>query len=819
MNFIKLIRAALLISALLLSCTAHAQATFNLMTGWNLLGNSSAAPINVATTFGDSSKITTVWKWNKTSSKWAFYTPAMSSADLATYTTSKGYDVLTSIASKEGFWVNAASTAAISGPAATGVTLAESDLQVGWNLVGSADSKTPAELNQSLSSSLATAGKGIVTTWAWDAPTSKWKFYAPSLATQGGTVLTDYIGGKGYLPFTTSLSTTDGYWVNVGAVTPIVGPTTRIKNAIHYNYAKIGYYSDQLTSGQDDVVMHGMIDRFKQHGYTGVMFEITVGVSNEGNLQNDLKYDRMLSLMDYAKSVGLGVAVLPNWTLNGGNASYIGYVKGGGIVPPEFKMTNFFKAVDDYFYEYAIKFNNHNVDLIQIANQSEDFFASQYFENWRNIILNIRSRFGGAISYTDMSANKFKERTIDSISIWPLLDAMTIWSRHQVSETPIYDVDAINSAYYSNLSSVSLIDEIVSASRKYKLPIILIANFFSEDNSLDGGWDPTPEQLRSVPLRTNPTLQALAYQSILHIISNNLNSAIASVVIGNYEPWTLSYFTDPIYGSWKYFDMTLFPDESEAVIAKYLADPSGFKVSNVTKASPINDVIFSKNGTNIIYLGGGYDEVHGGTGNDRIVVSPLIAGDNLTITFSEWVSNIGTDSVTVSINGNIVGTVNLTSDATQLTANPGGYWVNSQSLAIPITRSATLPRINITCSCNHGFVQASDIKYGITIDSKSASHIYPPLNGNNNWLQDGDVMTYNLAAIVVPSGSMGTFTYIDGGDGLDNIEFDPPQSSANFTIQKSGAYTFVTDTRGIFPQLKLINVEQIEFSDINLPVQ
>jgi len=236
MNITKLFRVALLISTLLLSCTANAQVTFNLTVGWNLLGNISSAPIDVATTFSNSSKISSVWKWNKIASRWAFYTPSMSSADLATYSSSKGFDVLTSIASKEGFWVNAAATAAISGPAAAGVTLTESDLAQGWNLVGSADSKTPAQLNQALNSSLGAAGKGIVTTWAWDAPTSKWKFYAPTLATQGGTVLADYISSKGYLPFTTALSATDGYWINVGTgAAPVVVPPIPVKSSSYAN--------------------------------------------------------------------------------------------------------------------------------------------------------------------------------------------------------------------------------------------------------------------------------------------------------------------------------------------------------------------------------------------------------------------------------------------------------------------------------------------------------------------------------------------------------------------------------------------------------
>ena len=47
-------------------------AALNLSSGWNLVGNNSAGPINVATTFADPAKVTTVWKWNKQTSKWGF---------------------------------------------------------------------------------------------------------------------------------------------------------------------------------------------------------------------------------------------------------------------------------------------------------------------------------------------------------------------------------------------------------------------------------------------------------------------------------------------------------------------------------------------------------------------------------------------------------------------------------------------------------------------------------------------------------------------------------------------------------------------------
>lgn len=211
---------ALMLAALAFSYAAHAQVSFNLSQGWNLLGNSSASVINVATTFGDTSKFTTVWTWNRTASKWAFYSPSMTSTELATYAQSKGYDVLSSIAPKEGFWVNAAAAAAFTGPVANGVTLIEGDLQPSWNLVGSADKMTPSQLNQALNASLGVAGKSMTTAWAWDAQGSKWRFYSPTLEAAGGTALTDYITNKQYLPFSAALSESEGFWLNIGTITP-----------------------------------------------------------------------------------------------------------------------------------------------------------------------------------------------------------------------------------------------------------------------------------------------------------------------------------------------------------------------------------------------------------------------------------------------------------------------------------------------------------------------------------------------------------------------------------------------------------------------
>ena len=183
--------------------------------GWSLLGNSLNQALSVASLYGDSNTVTSVWKWDTSTLGWQFYTPLMDAAALQTYATGKGYGVVTTINPGEGYWVNAKAQPTLATQSGASFVLTSVYLEKGWNLAATGNDITPSAFNTNLKASL--PGTGVTTLWAWDNPSSRWYFYAPSLETQGGTALSDYTSSKGYLDFTQrskTLGSGTGFWVN-----------------------------------------------------------------------------------------------------------------------------------------------------------------------------------------------------------------------------------------------------------------------------------------------------------------------------------------------------------------------------------------------------------------------------------------------------------------------------------------------------------------------------------------------------------------------------------------------------------------------------
>lgn len=190
--------------------------SLNIVPGWNLLGNGMSTPLTVSTAFGDTNKVTTVWKWVPASTTWAFYTPSLPDGGAA-YAATKGYAYLTTVAAGEGFWVNAKATFTqpLAGTAVTSASY-QTALVPGWNLIATGDRPTPSGFNRTIGTTPPTAGvipSNLTTLWAWDATKASWYFYAPTLDASGG--LSTYITSKSYLDFTdNTLEPTNGFWVN-----------------------------------------------------------------------------------------------------------------------------------------------------------------------------------------------------------------------------------------------------------------------------------------------------------------------------------------------------------------------------------------------------------------------------------------------------------------------------------------------------------------------------------------------------------------------------------------------------------------------------
>ena len=207
------------------SSTTTTTLAISFVPGWNLVGNGTTSSLDVANAFGNQQNVETVWKWVASARKWAFYAPSLSAQDLAAHAASNGYDVLATIASGEGFWVNVRSAFDIQFPAHgllassvyrnDAVTGLGRVLQ-GWNLLATGDNTIPSEFNKTMSAT--PPGQGVIpmnltTLWAWKPDTRQWYLYAPSLHKDG--TLDAYATGHGYLGFgSKTLTPTTGFWVN-----------------------------------------------------------------------------------------------------------------------------------------------------------------------------------------------------------------------------------------------------------------------------------------------------------------------------------------------------------------------------------------------------------------------------------------------------------------------------------------------------------------------------------------------------------------------------------------------------------------------------
>lgn len=216
----------------LLAAPATVTQQFSFQTGWSLSGNSLNTAMSTSEWFGTkdqpisgvSSKILSVWQWDAAAANWQFFSPSLTATELASYAKTKGYGVLSSISPGHGFWVNVSDSAGVtlSGTlSGTPAVLTADDLPAAWSLNSVYANSTPRNLNTSSSITPPSPGQtpsSFLTLWAWDAPTTSWYFYAPSLDADG--TLATYASSKSYGNFITTdrkLGAGVGFWVNKSA--------------------------------------------------------------------------------------------------------------------------------------------------------------------------------------------------------------------------------------------------------------------------------------------------------------------------------------------------------------------------------------------------------------------------------------------------------------------------------------------------------------------------------------------------------------------------------------------------------------------------
>jgi Ca2+-binding RTX toxin-like protein len=127
-------------------------------------------------------------------------------------------------------------------------------------------------------------------------------------------------------------------------------------------------------------------------------------------------------LTDAAHDRGFKVIWKPHFTLNdeaGGNVNrfYAG---------ENFDADTFLDEVNSFWADLAPLAQQHDVDLLIIGTENDDFAIGAYEARWRDIIATVRAKFGGDISYDALGYVGTAGAAVDDIAFWDALDHIGI---------------------------------------------------------------------------------------------------------------------------------------------------------------------------------------------------------------------------------------------------------------------------------------------------------------------------------------------------------------------------------------------------------
>jgi hypothetical protein len=600
--------------------------------------------------------------------------------------------------------------------------------------------------------------------------------------------------------------------------------------ATQTNYAKIGYYSDEFSASLSSITSD-MIDSCLATGYNGILFELTVPVANDGSLQDTLHFDHMFELAKGLQAQGIKTGMLLNWNFNGENASYVGQEALGQTRPAEFSMDNMLAGMDRFLRDIAPKAESSGIDLISIANQQPDFFDEEYYGNWKSTIQEIRKQYTGKLTLSVNSDDKYTSGSVwPLIGIWDLLDEMTFWARPYISETPLTQSSEMLSGHFlSALDGSSFVNEVIQASIECDKPVNLIYVAMALPNAFDGGWDPTVSQAQQVPLPVRRDLQLLAYESFLQIVNDNLFDFVDTIILGNYDPWTVNPSlgnppgpdVDPgewaVWNSFKSLDLSSFPDQLHQYLRQYLAGTADSLVPGVTYGSKGDDWIYTNGPSQTVRLLSGVDRCHGGEGQENYVASPKVSDWEVGISVGFWVTSVADldSSVEVYRAGKKIGTFKPTTGLADFKANT---WVSADfnQIDFPQGEGGQIA-FRFISGGGSGFAAVDELTFDdrtVDINQGTSASAEKPTWAEDNWILPGLDLSYDLSGFMSPSATV--FSTLDGGGNIDSIRFDLTRSRSSFSVGRLESAWTIADPSGQYDTIKATEVERLHFSDVSL---
>ena len=497
-----------------------------------------------------------------------------------------------------------------------------------------------------------------------------WSSTNRSVATvdTSGRVTTSTIIGS------TAIVATSGTKTGQTALRTIADPITATK----YRTMAVGWYNDN-TAGSNgrkslDSLKRLTVDHAVSAGYNSIQFQYNVYLNQDGTLRppdDQGNQAKMLLLTQYARQRGLKVLWQVFFEYKQTEflaAGYSGYVGEGPCTrpgqffcdPPLVSYLTLFAAIDQYWSAQASVAETYGVSVLYLGSSMKGMAKTEYRAQWTAMVSHVKQRFTGLVSFQAQSEIRYGRPGVAGFPFWDLMDFIGPMYNGWLSDTPIYAVTQVVTAHFdSRMDQSNSIGLLLRTARQYNKPIMLSnVHYTLQDGALSGkddiNWQPTP-LIRNNPFPVNVAAGRAAHLGLLELVNNNLPpAATLGFAIGGYEPWTLGTW-DPessggtgwIMNIWGSYELGAHP-EVEADITNYLVRPWGYHTTDVTTASPGDDIIYVNSGTNTVYPKTGNDEIHGGTGVDTVV---LEAASNTCTVLTNATQSATTPKVVVTCGG------------------------------------------------------------------------------------------------------------------------------------------------------------------------